>query len=52
MNWLIKSAKVIRNPVKDVPIEGDVVAGAKVYATNCAECHGEKGEGGLVKRGE
>ena len=50
MDWLDKSAKVIRNPGKDEPIEGVVVAGAEVYATNCAGCHGEKGEGERVPR--
>ena len=46
MDWLIKSAKVIRNPVKDVPVVGDAQKGGEIYADNCADCHGAKGEGG------
>ena len=39
-----KKAAVRRNPLEtdaDAP-----VAGAKLYAQHCAECHGEKAEGG------
>ena len=46
MDWLIKSAKVIRNPIKDVPVVGDAQKGSDIYAKNCADCHGAKGEGG------
>ncbi len=27
------------------PVVGDVASGAKLYATECAECHGKEGEG-------
>ncbi|MDJ0878430.1 MAG: c-type cytochrome [Halieaceae bacterium] len=43
--WLRQQVEV--EPVK-LPLDavaGDVELGAKVYADNCAECHGAKGEG-------
>lgn len=32
-------------PVWPEPVTGDVAQGAAVYATHCAECHGDNGEG-------
>ena len=46
MDWLIFEAKVDRTPVWDEPVNGDATNGAEVYATHCAECHGDKGQGG------
>lgn len=31
--------------ISKVTVEGDVVRGAQVYQDNCAECHGEAGDG-------
>ena len=46
MQWLIHTSRVIRNPVKEKPVQGDVKRGAEIYGAHCAECHGAQGEGG------
>ena len=45
--WLMEQAgvKPIRLPIAEVT--GDIDMGAELYAAECAECHGAKGEGGL-----
>ena len=34
-----------REDVSGITVSGDATRGASVYATHCAECHGESGEG-------
>ena len=45
--WLMEQEGVtpIRLPIAEVP--GDIEMGAELYARECAECHGAKGEGGV-----
>ena len=47
--WLAVSAGIEPSaPNRDhlKPVEGDIELGQRIYAENCAECHGAKGEGG------
>lgn len=44
--WLGEQAPAKRLDLSDVAVAGDVKLGAKVYADNCASCHGAQGEGG------
>lgn len=46
MDWLIDESGFKRKPISDTPVVGDPVSGAEQYKTHCAECHGERGEGG------
>ena len=46
VDWLIETSGVYRQPVPDRRISGEATKGAEVYATHCASCHGENGEGG------
>jgi cytochrome c oxidase cbb3-type subunit 3 len=41
-NWSGKPAPVF----PDTPVKGDVQHGKELFATYCADCHGEMGEGG------
>jgi cytochrome c oxidase cbb3-type subunit 3 len=43
--WLAQVEGVERIKLDDTPVSGDAARGATVYADNCAECHGAKGEG-------
>lgn len=45
MLWLQEQsgANLIQLPLE--PIDGDIALGASLYERECAECHGEKGEG-------
>lgn len=45
MGWLVSSAGVERKPLSDAPISGDITRGEALYATHCASCHGQNGEG-------
>ncbi len=47
--WLALSAGFeVSAPNRDhlKPVEGDIEQGKRIYAENCVECHGAKGEGG------
>lgn len=44
--WLAIVEKAEPFAVSHDPVAGDAVLGAKVYAKNCASCHGANGEGG------
>ena len=44
--WLGNEAAVAPIDLPDGTVEGDVALGAKVYAENCASCHGDEGQGG------
>lgn len=47
--WLSEQAGVPMkppNPEMLKPVEGDVELGARIYATQCASCHGAEGDGG------
>jgi rhodanese-related sulfurtransferase/mono/diheme cytochrome c family protein len=46
MDWLIEKSGLKRKPISDTPVVGDPISGAEQYKTHCAECHGERGEGG------
>ncbi len=46
MQWLFQTSGVkVPIEVSRDPVAGDVKLGAKIYAKNCASCHGKKGEG-------
>ena len=44
--WLGEQAATAPIELPDGAVAGDVALGAKVYADNCASCHGAQGEGG------
>jgi mono/diheme cytochrome c family protein/rhodanese-related sulfurtransferase len=44
--WLQEQAGVERIRLPIATVHGDVALGAELYASQCAECHGAKGEGG------
>ncbi|WP_158637167.1 c-type cytochrome [Arenimonas daejeonensis] len=44
--WLATVEKVEPFSVTHDPVAGDAALGARVYAENCASCHGANGEGG------
>ena len=44
--WLGEQAATAPIELPDGAVSGDVALGAKVYADNCASCHGAQGEGG------
>lgn len=46
LKWLYETAEV-EEPIKlsRDPVLGDIELGATLYAQNCVDCHGEKGEG-------
>jgi mono/diheme cytochrome c family protein/rhodanese-related sulfurtransferase len=44
--WLGEQAAAAPLDLPDGAVAGDVALGAKVYADNCASCHGAQGEGG------
>lgn len=49
MSWLyLESGVDLANPPEPLPAlpEGDVAHGARLYAAQCASCHGGNGEGG------
>lgn len=46
MDWLIDRAEVERRPPPDAPVRGDAAVGESLYQTQCATCHGERGQGG------
>jgi cytochrome c553 len=35
-------------PTEDVPVAGDATRGATLYATHCAACHGDQGQGTAI----
>jgi len=43
--WLYLEAGVEKVDIDENPIVGDIVAGAEIYSRECAQCHGEQGEG-------
>ncbi len=43
--WLFLQGDVAKVDIDETPIRGDVTAGAAIYAGECAQCHGEQGEG-------
>jgi mono/diheme cytochrome c family protein len=42
------AAKNLKNPIAGAVDEETLLVGQKYYTTNCAVCHGDKGEGGVV----
>lgn len=44
-NWLFWQSGAERVKLTEATVHGDVQRGAVVYRDNCAECHGENGEG-------
>ncbi len=43
--WLKFESKAETIALPEDPVTGDPYSGARLYARECAECHGEKGEG-------
>ncbi len=46
MDWLVEASGAPREPVEDAAVSGDSALGKTVYATQCASCHGDRGQGG------
>lgn len=44
--WLGEQAGAAPLDLPDGSVAGDVALGAKIYAENCASCHGDQGQGG------
>lgn len=45
MRWLFEKAAVEPIELPQGPVLGDMALGARIYARDCAECHGANGEG-------
>jgi mono/diheme cytochrome c family protein/rhodanese-related sulfurtransferase len=43
--WLFEQANVDKVDIHEDPIPGDIMAGARIYQSECAQCHGAEGEG-------
>ena len=43
--WLFLQAEVEKIDLDRTPIAGDITAGADIYDSECAQCHGAEGEG-------
>lgn len=43
--WLFWQSKAHRVQLSEKPVQGDISQGSQLYQTNCASCHGDKGQG-------